>query len=644
LIVFYENMNYGTHFPGYIDELGIWSRALTSDERTALYNGGDGLQYPWSPFVSPISPSTAALQYSETQQFACTVVGGTLNTVTWSCLYGSITAAGLYTAPSSSCVDTISATNNDDNSVISTATVNVWSLYDWSHYIDITVPAAELTADLTNFPLLVSVTEDELKSTANGGYAQSDGDDILFTLVDGTILDYERESCDPATGALIAWVKAPTLSHTVDNVIRCYVGNPDCADQQNAAAVWGGYSGVWHMDNTSSPLSDVVNSISASVNGNVSLEQSGKIGSATGYDGNNSYLTMSNANLALGTSDFTVETWIYCPSNATYQESIIFAGDINTSYVLLMNSSRQPVFSKTGVGDLIFGPTLTTNTWHHAVVTRASGVINLFIDGSNVGTANDSLNATSANMAIGRYIGTAGTQYSFTGNIDEFHIANTYALSAAQIAAEYANQSDPATFYTLGEWMENFPPVSAISISPTTANLYASTTQQFTSTVTGGSTGTATWSIEEAGGGSVTSGGLYTAPSTPGTYHITATSVDDGDYYATATVTVYAPIAITIDPTVANVFVGNTVQVTGTVTGGMGNTSVTYTAPDGGNVTSGGLFSAPIIPGTYRVIAASVEDSAKTATATITVAAKASDEAPSFPRSLIVPNIFPRIY
>jgi Concanavalin A-like lectin/glucanases superfamily len=31
-----------------IDELGFWSRALTSDERTALYNGGAGVTYPFS--------------------------------------------------------------------------------------------------------------------------------------------------------------------------------------------------------------------------------------------------------------------------------------------------------------------------------------------------------------------------------------------------------------------------------------------------------------------------------------------------------------------------------------------------------------------------------------------------------------------
>lgn len=36
------------YFDGIIDEVGLWSRVLTSGERTALYNGGNGITYPFS--------------------------------------------------------------------------------------------------------------------------------------------------------------------------------------------------------------------------------------------------------------------------------------------------------------------------------------------------------------------------------------------------------------------------------------------------------------------------------------------------------------------------------------------------------------------------------------------------------------------
>ena len=40
-------LTFGNSFDGAMDEVGFWSRALTSTEVTALYNSGDGLQYPF---------------------------------------------------------------------------------------------------------------------------------------------------------------------------------------------------------------------------------------------------------------------------------------------------------------------------------------------------------------------------------------------------------------------------------------------------------------------------------------------------------------------------------------------------------------------------------------------------------------------
>jgi hypothetical protein len=38
----------GSFYNGYLDEVGVWSRALTSSEVTQLYNSGLGLQYPFT--------------------------------------------------------------------------------------------------------------------------------------------------------------------------------------------------------------------------------------------------------------------------------------------------------------------------------------------------------------------------------------------------------------------------------------------------------------------------------------------------------------------------------------------------------------------------------------------------------------------
>lgn len=81
-----------------------------------------------------------------------------------------------------------------------------------------------------------------------------------------------------------------------------------------------------------------------------------------------------------------------------------------------------------------------------------------------------------------------------------------------------------------------------VAVSPATAALTPSGAQQFTCTVTGATQTGCTWSVTETAGGAVTTGGLYTAPSTAGTYHVVATSVADTTKRATATVTV-APSA-----------------------------------------------------------------------------------------------------
>lgn len=38
----------GIYFDGLIDEVGFWKRVVTSGERTELYNGGNGLAYPFT--------------------------------------------------------------------------------------------------------------------------------------------------------------------------------------------------------------------------------------------------------------------------------------------------------------------------------------------------------------------------------------------------------------------------------------------------------------------------------------------------------------------------------------------------------------------------------------------------------------------
>ena len=165
------------------------------------------------------------------------------------------------------------------------------------------------------------------------------------------------------------------------------------------------------------------------------------------------------------------------------------------------------------------------------------------------------------------------------------------------------------------QYTPTLPTPIAVSVSPVTATLGAGATQQFTATVAGSTNSAVTWS---ATGGSVSSTGLYTAPSTPGTYTVTATSVADPTQSASATVTVNAPVAIAISPAVLSLSLGGTQQFTATVTGTT-NTAVTWSA-SGGTISASGLFTAPaVLVGIYTVTATSVADPTKSASALVTV-------------------------
>lgn len=75
-------------------------------------------------------------------------------------------------------------------------------------------------------------------------------------------------------------------------------------------------------------------------------------------------------------------------------------------------------------------------------------------------------------------------------------------------------------------------------IEPPTATLPSGGSRSFGVRMRGLARNTVTWSIEEPEGGTITPEGQYTAPSRPGTYHVTATSTVDPEVSVSATVRV----------------------------------------------------------------------------------------------------------
>gem|GEM_PF-375965 len=162
-----------------------------------------------------------------------------------------------------------------------------------------------------------------------------------------------------------------------------------------------------------------------------------------------------------------------------------------------------------------------------------------------------------------------------------------------------------------------------VSVLPDNVALAPGEMYAFTARVTGTPENDVTWSV--VGGsanGTITSTGIYTAPSRSGTYTISATSVEDVTRSGTAKVVVSSGIVVDIAPSVWTMATGGTYIFTAQVTGTSGSKNVTWSVVGGsanGIITSEGVYTAPATPGTYTITATSVEDSAKSGTATITV-------------------------
>ena len=107
-----------------------------------------------------------------------------------------------------------------------------WYNPNWNYRKNITINYTKVDAALTNFPVLINVTDSDLATDA-----QDDGDDILFTASDGTTkLSHEIElfnqTYNTTHAHLVAWVNVTSLSNTTDTVLYMYYNNSKCGSQQ----------------------------------------------------------------------------------------------------------------------------------------------------------------------------------------------------------------------------------------------------------------------------------------------------------------------------------------------------------------------------------------------------------------------------
>ncbi|MCA9139722.1 MAG: DUF2341 domain-containing protein, partial [Planctomycetales bacterium] len=351
----------------------------------------------------------------------------------------------------------------DVSALRSTDVSLAWYNSSWQYRQTVTVSESMVngTSDLSNFAVLVSVTDVNLKSTAFGGnVGQSDGGDILFTSADGTTkLDHEIESYDASTGTLVAWVEVPSLSYNVDTSLYVYYGNAGAANQWNTTGTWDGSTeAVYHLDTSYADSSSNSNHGTNSGAGNL---VNSKIDEGENFNGSSSKITVSDSNSLDVTSQLTVSGWFNSSDLSGYR-TILSKGTSPTTinyYVATFGTELE--FEYYSGGSLrqftTSGAGLTTNTWYNFAVTYddASNTIRTYLNGNQIfftSSASSPLVTNSNSLTIG----TSPWGEYFNGSLDEIRIEST-VRSSDWIKAEYRNQNYPNTYVSVSS-EEAVPP------------------------------------------------------------------------------------------------------------------------------------------------------------------------------------------
>jgi biopolymer transport protein ExbB len=342
-------------------------------------------------------------------------------------------------------------------------------LSGYSYGKTITIQGSQISGTVTNFPVLISFTDNNLRTTANGGHVLSaSGYDIAFTLPDcSTILPMQIEKYTPSTGEYVAWVRLPTLTNGNNQIIYMFYGKSGVTLNPSDPNMWdGNYLGVYHFNNSVTDASSKNNNLTDHSTANLT---SSKIGDGRRLDNGPTFITSSSGALRYldfpsskfsTVTDFTFEGWVYLETVNTNWERIFDFGRNATFNMFLCPSTGSNGIKRfaitingNGTEEQVSSATSTgTGAWHHFALTinNATNTGTLYYDGAaNATNTAMTLRPSSMGTDNSNYFGRS--QYSadegLYGNFDEFRISNT-ARSVGWITTSYNNQNSPSTFYT----------------------------------------------------------------------------------------------------------------------------------------------------------------------------------------------------
>ena len=201
------------------------------------------------------------------------------------------------------------------------------------------------------------------------------------------------------------------------------------------------------------------------------------VGTSSFYFNNNKIQISSSNDMILGTSDFTIESWVYInPTGVGKYRGIIQIGNESSQkFTVRINPSNNiQIYYAGGPNYLFDGYNIPSSVWTHITVVRVSGILNLYINGILIDSVNFSSSVNAVNPSytlIGDDYNT-GNNYYFVGNLDELSVSNI---------ARYTSNFTPSTIPTLVDYNTIlYLGNDSLSISSgNTTQLLSSTEKQF---------------------------------------------------------------------------------------------------------------------------------------------------------------------
>ncbi|MHA2100680.1 MAG: LamG-like jellyroll fold domain-containing protein, partial [Candidatus Kariarchaeaceae archaeon] len=361
-----------------------------------------------------------------------------------------------------------------------------WPFISLDYRKNITILSNQIDQNVTEFPFLLDLIDENLHDNA-----QQDGEDILFTDINGFRLEHEIEgyayNYNSSHSRLRAWINIPSLSNVFDVNITMYYGNSTVIRYDKSNDVWHEYYSVWHLSEVVADgaitLGIHQDSTGNGFNGDQMRndEVKGVINRGQNFDGDLDNILIP-ASLELNpTSELMISGWFKLNNefnNTTSTSQLILENYLDGQHNLHLGLVGLD-YNKNDVlnGSLVFkvenGGIFTykwtnrtvwqTDTWFHfALIHNSSNPSSnkIYVNGiDDTSNSDDSCSPCSISLdfsgewgfgggnADGQFPGNIGW---FNGSLDEIRISRKIS-DLEKVIDEINNQLVPKSFYTISE-------------------------------------------------------------------------------------------------------------------------------------------------------------------------------------------------